>query len=49
MPKAVIVDALRTPIGNLGGALAPIRPDDLAAMVLSAIVDRNTLDPDLIE
>ncbi|MDW7754474.1 MAG: acetyl-CoA C-acetyltransferase [Brevefilum sp.] len=49
MPEAVIVDALRTPIGNLGGALASIRPDDLAALVLSAIVDRNALDPDLIE
>ncbi len=49
MPEAVIVDALRTPIGNLGGALASIRPDDLAAMVVSAIVDRNTFDPNLIE
>jgi 3-oxoadipyl-CoA thiolase len=49
MPEAVIVDALRTPIGNLGGALASIRPDDLAALVVSAIVDRNALDPDLIE
>jgi len=49
MTEAVIVDALRTPIGNLGGALASIRPDDLAALVVKAIVDRNTLDPDLIE
>ncbi|HEY9122009.1 MAG TPA: thiolase family protein [Brevefilum sp.] len=49
MPEAVIVDALRTPIGNLGGALASIRPDDMAAMVVKAIVDRNALDPDLIE
>jgi 3-oxoadipyl-CoA thiolase len=49
MPEAVIVDALRTPIGNLGGALASIRPDDLAAMAVSAIVDRNTFDPNLIE
>ncbi len=49
MPEAVIIDALRTPIGNLGGALASIRPDDLAAMVVKAIVDRNSLDPNMIE
>lgn len=49
MPEAVIVDALRTPIGNLGGALAAIRPDDLAALVIKAIVERNDLDPTLIE
>ncbi len=49
MPEAVIVDAIRTPIGNLGGALATTRPDDLAAMVIKAIVERNALDPNLIE
>jgi 3-oxoadipyl-CoA thiolase len=49
MPEAVIVDAIRTPIGNLGGALAAIRPDDLAALVIKAIVERNQLDPHLIE
>ena len=49
MPEAVIVDALRTPIGNLGGALSVVRPDDLAAMVIKAIVSRNDLDPNLIE
>jgi 3-oxoadipyl-CoA thiolase len=49
MPEAVIVDALRTPIGNLGGALAAIRPDDLAALVIKAIVERNDLDPTLVE
>ncbi len=49
MPKAVIVDAIRTPIGNLGGALAGVRPDDLAALVIKAIVDRNDLDPAAIE
>ena len=31
MPEAVIIDAIRTPIGALGGVLAPVRPDDLAA------------------
>jgi acetyl-CoA acyltransferase len=49
MPQAVIIDALRTPIGNLGGALASIRPDDLAALVLKALVERSKLDPALIE
>ena len=49
MPQALIIDALRTPIGNLGGALASIRPDDLAALVLKALVERNQLDPALIE
>ena len=49
MPEAVIVDAIRTPIGNLGGALASIRPDDLAALLIRAIVNRNALDPNLIE
>ncbi|NLN71011.1 MAG: thiolase family protein [Chloroflexi bacterium] len=49
MPEAVIIDALRTPIGALGGALNTIRPDDLAALVIEAIVARNNLDPHLIE
>jgi 3-oxoadipyl-CoA thiolase len=49
MPEAVIVDAIRTPIGALGGALAAVRPDDLAAQVIQAIVERNHLDPDLVE
>lgn len=45
MTDVVIVDALRTPIGALGGALAKVRPDDLAALVLRAIIERNGLDP----
>ena len=49
MPEAVIIDAIRTPIGNLGGALSSVRPDDLAAMVIKAIVERSDLDPNLIE
>ncbi|MEW6180575.1 MAG: thiolase family protein [Chloroflexota bacterium] len=44
MSIPVIVDAIRTPIGNLGGALAAVRPDDLAAMVLKALVERNHLN-----
>ena len=45
MRRAVIVDAVRTPIGRHGGALAAVRPDDLAAGVIRALVDRNRLDP----
>ncbi len=49
MPTPLIIDAIRTPIGSLGGELAPVRPDDLAAHVLKAIITRNKLDPALIE
>ena len=49
MPEAYIIDAVRTPIGDLGGALASIRPDDLAAHVLRAIVDRTGIDPAEVE
>lgn len=49
MPEAVIIDAVRTPIGALGGALASVRPDDMAALVLKALVERNPFDPAQIE
>ena len=41
MPEAFICDALRTAIGRYGGALAPVRPDDLAAVPLEALMARN--------
>ncbi|MCB5164308.1 thiolase family protein [Streptomyces bambusae] len=45
-----IVDAVRTPIGKFGGALAGVRPDDLAAHVVRALVDRTPdLDPSRID
>ena len=47
--EAWIVDAVRTPIGRYGGALAAVRPDDLAALVLRAIVERTGLDPGAVE
>ncbi len=47
--EAWIVEAVRTPIGRYGGALAGIRPDDLAALVIRAVVDRSGIDPGLIE
>jgi len=46
---AVIVDAIRTPIGSLGGSLAPVRSDDLAALVIREMIQRNNLDSNLIE
>lgn len=49
MKTPVIIDAIRTPIGALGGALATVRPDDLAAHVIKAIIERNKLDPALVE
>jgi 3-oxoadipyl-CoA thiolase len=50
MRDVVIVDAVRTPIGRYGGALKDVRPDDLAAVVIRALLDRNpTLDPHTIE
>jgi len=47
--EAVIVDALRTPVGKYGGSLKDVRVDDLSAHVLQAIVTRVQLDPALIE
>ncbi|HVH49179.1 MAG TPA: beta-ketoacyl synthase N-terminal-like domain-containing protein, partial [Sphingomicrobium sp.] len=41
MTEAFICDAVRTPIGRYGGALSSVRPDDLAAIPLAALKDRN--------
>jgi len=49
MERAVIVDALRTPIGRYGGALKEVRPDDLAALVVSSAVERARLEPASLE
>jgi len=49
MPDAVIIDAVRTPIGALGGSLASIRPDNLGAIVLKAILDRTGIEPAIVE
>ena len=49
MNNAVIVDAVRTPIGRRNGVLKNIHPVDLAAIPLEALVERNNLDPSLIE
>lgn len=48
--EAYIIDAIRTPIGNFGGSLAPVRADDLAALVLMELMKRNEkIDPAAIE
>ncbi len=49
MKEVVIIDAVRTPIGALGGALSKVRPDDLAALVLRAVLERSQLDPAAVE
>ncbi len=49
MTDAVIVDAVRTPIGRHGGALARVRPDDLAAVPLRALLARTGIDPASID
>jgi 3-oxoadipyl-CoA thiolase len=49
MRNPVITAAIRTPIGKVGGALADMRPDDLAAIVVKAAVERGKLPPDRID
>jgi 3-oxoadipyl-CoA thiolase len=49
MTDAYILDAVRTPVGRLGGSLASVRPDDLAATVVKAIVERTGVDPALVD
>lgn len=49
MPATYIYDAVRTPFGRAGGALAGTRPDDLAAVVMRAAVERTGLDPARID
>jgi 3-oxoadipyl-CoA thiolase len=47
--EAWLVEAVRTPVGRYGGALASVRPDDLAALVVRAVVDRSGIDPSFVE
>jgi acetyl-CoA acyltransferase len=49
MPEAVIIDAVRTPVGKNKGALHTVRPDDLLGLTLRELVDRVKLDPALVE
>jgi 3-oxoadipyl-CoA thiolase len=49
MTDAFVIDAVRTPIGALGGVLSPVRPDDLAALILKSLVERTGIDPAQVE
>jgi 3-oxoadipyl-CoA thiolase len=49
MTEAVLIDAIRTPIGSLGGVLSAVRPDDLAALVLKSLIERTGIDPTQVE
>ena len=49
MAEAVVLSAVRTPIGRYGGALSDVRPDDLAALVIREAVERADVDPAQIE
>src|SRR5918999_6257276 len=49
MARAVIISAVRTPVGRYGGALSGVRPDDLAATAIAAAVEKSGVDPGEIE
>jgi 3-oxoadipyl-CoA thiolase len=49
MREAVVVDAVRTPVGSYGGVLKDVRSDDMAALCISEIAKRNNLDPNKVE
>jgi len=49
MSEAVVIAAVRTPVGRYGGGLSGVRPDDLAALVIREAVDRSGVDPAEIE
>ena len=49
MPDAVVLSAVRTPVGRYGGGLAGVRPDDLAALAVAAAVERAGVPADEIE
>jgi 3-oxoadipyl-CoA thiolase len=47
--RAVVIDAVRTPVGRYGGGLSKVRPDDLAALVIRTLVARTGIDPAVID
>ncbi|HET8605643.1 MAG TPA: acetyl-CoA C-acyltransferase [Gaiellaceae bacterium] len=49
MGRAVVISAVRTPVGRYGGALSGVRPDDLAALAVAAAVERAGVDPAEVE
>lgn len=49
MAEAYLIDGVRTPVGRYGGSLGPVRPDDLAALVLGAVIDRTGVSPGALD
>jgi 3-oxoadipyl-CoA thiolase len=49
MTEALIISAVRTPVGRAGGALADVRPDDLAAIAIRGCIDRIGFDPERLD
>src|SRR5712691_8119913 len=49
MTEAFIISAVRTPVGRAGGALADVRPDDLAAIAIRGCIDRCGFDPERLD
>ena len=49
MTTAFLYDGVRTPFGRFNGALAGVRPDDLAATALTALLARHDVDPALVD
>ncbi|HLJ93656.1 MAG TPA: acetyl-CoA C-acyltransferase [Gemmataceae bacterium] len=49
MRRALLIDAVRTPIGRYGGVLRTCRPDDLAALVIQTVLERTKIDPSAVE
>ncbi len=47
--EAVIIDAIRTPIGKYGGVLKDVRPDDMSGFILKTLIERTKLEPQLVE
>src|SRR5512145_2392070 len=49
MRRAVVIDAVRTPVGRYGGLLSAVRPDDLAALVIRKLIERTGIHPATID
>ncbi|MEL6346916.1 MAG: thiolase family protein [Myxococcota bacterium] len=49
MQDVVICEALRTPVGRFQGALAGVRPDDMAGHIIAAVVERSGIDPEIVD
>ena len=48
-PHVVIVEAVRTPIGSVGGALAPLQAQDLATTIIRSLLEHSGIEPTVVE